>query len=61
VGLFKRKCVKNNPYSLDELKQNIQDFILNFTTENLRKFASNMRKRVDACIAEHGGYLKHLL
>jgi len=57
---LKENVYKNNPHSLDELKQNIQGCILNMT-EVPHKVASSMRKTADACIAEHGGHFQHLL
>jgi hypothetical protein len=51
---------KNNPHSLDELKQIIQGSILNVKTETLRNLASNMRKMVDIWSIEHGGHFQHL-
>jgi hypothetical protein len=30
-------------------------------TETLHRVASNMRKRVNACIAERGGHFQHLM
>jgi hypothetical protein len=30
-------------------------------TETLQRVASNMRKRVNACIAERGGHFQHLI
>ena len=55
-GYLKDIVYKNSSYSLDALKQNIQYFILNVTTETLHKVASNMRKGVVACIAKRGGH-----
>jgi hypothetical protein len=37
--------------------------LVNFSrdTETLRRVASNMRQRVNACIAEHDGHFQHLI
>lgn len=61
VELFKRKCVQTQPTFTGWTKRQIQDCILDVTTETLHKVASNMRKRVDSCIAKHGGHFQHLL
>jgi len=53
-------CTKH-PHSLDELKQNIQNCILNVTSETVHQIASYIKKRVDADIAERSGHFQHLL
>jgi hypothetical protein len=42
---------KNNPQIL---KQNIELCISNITAETVHRVASDMRKRVNACITEYG-------
>jgi len=54
---LKEKFYKNNPHSLDELKENFQDSFLNVTRETLSKVASNMSKRWDTSTAERRGPL----
>jgi hypothetical protein len=51
---LKDHVYKNSTNSLDELKQNIRDCILNATTGFLHKFASNMRKEGFSCVAKRG-------
>lgn len=60
-GFLKDNVYNNNPHTLDELRRNIEDCISNITTATLKKVACNVRKRVDACIANHGGQFQHLL
>jgi hypothetical protein len=60
-GLLKENVYKNNPHILEELKQNIELCISNVTAETLHQAASNMRKRVNACIAERGEHFQHLI
>jgi hypothetical protein len=51
-GYLKENLCKNNPYLLDELKQNFQVFFLNVKTGTPSKFASNIKKKLDTSIAE---------
>jgi hypothetical protein len=60
-GFLKENMFKNNLHTLGELKQNIELCISNVTAETLHQVASDMRKRVNACITEHGGYFQHLI
>jgi hypothetical protein len=60
-GFLKQNVCKNNPYTFEELKQNIELCISNVTAETLHRVASNMRKRVKACITESGGHFQHLI
>jgi len=61
-GYLKKKvCIWHNPHSLDKLKQNILDRILNATTGTLHKVAINMSNGVDVYISEHRGHCQHLL
>jgi hypothetical protein len=52
LGFLKENVYKNNPHTSEELKQSYELFISNVTTETLHLVASDMRKRVNACIAE---------
>jgi len=52
-------CTKH-PHSLDELKQNIQNCILNVMSETVHNVASYM-KRADTETAERSGNFQHLL
>ena len=58
---LKDNVSSNNPHTLDELKQNIEDCISNITAATLKKVAYKVRKSVDACIENHGGHFQHLL
>jgi hypothetical protein len=60
-GFLKENMYKNNPHTFEELKQNTELCILNVTAKTLHWVASNMRKRVNACIAECGGYFQYLI
>jgi hypothetical protein len=44
-GFLKQNIYKNNPHTLEELKQNTELCISNITAETLQWVASNMRKR----------------
>jgi hypothetical protein len=52
---------KNNLHTLKELKQNIELCFSNITAETFHQVASNMKKRVNACITEYGGHFQHLI
>jgi hypothetical protein len=58
---LKESVYKNNPHTLEELKQNTELCISNVTAETLHRVASDMRKRVKACIGERGGHFQHLM
>jgi hypothetical protein len=60
-GFLKENVYKNNLPTFEELKQNTKLGISNVTAETLRWVASNMRKRVNACIAECSGHFQHLI
>jgi hypothetical protein len=54
---LKKKVYKNNAHILEELKQNPKLCISYATAETLHWIASNMRKRVNICTAEHFQHL----
>jgi hypothetical protein len=60
-GFLKENVYKNNPHTLEKFKQNIDLYISNITAETLHRVASDMRKSVNACIAEHGGHFQHFI
>jgi hypothetical protein len=60
-GFLKENVYKNNPHTLEELKHNIELCISNVTAETLHWVASDMRKRLNACIAERSGHFQHLI
>jgi hypothetical protein len=60
-GFLKENVYKNNPHTLEELKRNIELCISNVTAETVHRVASDMRKRVNACITKRGGHFQHLI
>jgi hypothetical protein len=60
-GFLKENMYRNNPHTLEELKQNTELCISSVTAKTLHWVASNMRKRLNACIAKHGGHFQHLI
>jgi hypothetical protein len=48
VGSLERKFGQKNPHSLDKLKQNIKDSILNVMTKTVHNIFGTITKRVDA-------------
>jgi hypothetical protein len=65
-GLFLRSYLKDtvyrsNPRDLKQLKMNIARAIEEVNEGTLRKYASNMVKRVDKCIQMNGHHFQHLL
>ena len=58
-GYLNENVYKNNTHSLDELETS--KTVLNVSTVTVHKVVSNMRKRSDACISEHGGHVQQLL
>jgi hypothetical protein len=61
LGVLKENVHKNNPHTLEELKQNTEPCIPNITAETLHQVASNMKKRVNAYIAGCSGHFQHLI
>jgi hypothetical protein len=53
--------LKENMHTSEELKQNTELCISNVTAETLHWVVSNIRKRVNAYITEHGGHFEHLI
>jgi hypothetical protein len=60
-GYLKGNVYKNNPHTLEELKNNITMAITSISVQVLHKVASNMVKRVHACITEQVAHFKHML
>jgi hypothetical protein len=60
-GVLKENVYKNNPHTLEELRQNTELCISNVTAETVHRVASDMRERVNACIAKRGGYFQHFI
>jgi hypothetical protein len=53
LGILKGNVYKNL-HTLEKLKENTGLCISNITAETLHWVASNMRKKGNACISEHG-------
>jgi hypothetical protein len=53
--------VQKQPAHIRRIETNIEMCISNVTAETLHGVASNMRRRVNACIAERGGHFQHLI
>jgi hypothetical protein len=53
-GFLKENVYKISSHTFEELNQNFELCISNIT-------ASDVRKRVNTCIAEHGGHFQHVL
>jgi hypothetical protein len=60
-GVLKENVYKHYTHTLEEFKENIELCISNVTAETLHRIASDMRKRVNTCIAERGGHFQHLI
>jgi hypothetical protein len=60
-GFLKENVYKNNRHILEELKENADLCTSKITAENLSQVASDMRKRVNECIAERGRHFQHLI
>lgn len=60
-GHLKDNVYKNNPHTIDQLKHNIEDEISRISVATTQKVATNMTKRVNACVAADGGHFQHLL
>ena len=60
-GNLNGKAYSNNPHTIEELKTNIRNTILEITPTELAKVAQNMLKRAELCIQVHGQQFQHLL
>jgi hypothetical protein len=60
-GYLKGNVYKNNPHTLEELKNNITTAITYISIQVLNKVATNMVKRARACITEQRAHFEHML
>lgn len=60
-GYLKEKSYSNKPRTLEQLKFNIAQAVLNIQPQTLKTVARNVLKRVEACIREDGGHFQHLI
>ncbi|CAI6354061.1 unnamed protein product [Macrosiphum euphorbiae] len=60
-GYLKGRVYKNRPQTLDELKSNITMEINLINVSVLHKVATNVVKRVRACINEQGSHFEYML
>ena len=60
-GNLRDKVYSNNPLTIEELKTNIRNAIVEITQNELAKVAGNMLKRAELCIQVHGEQFQHLL
>jgi hypothetical protein len=51
----------NNPHTLDELKQSIQEKITSIKVSELKPVSNNLFKRLEACLIADGIHFEHLL
>ena len=60
-GTLKQKVYANNPHNLDQLKENITNFIRRIIREELQAVSANVVKRAQKCIDVNGEHFQHLL
>lgn len=60
-GILKNTIYQTRLHTLDELKDAITVAVRSITPEQLVNIFENMKKRVDACLAVHGGHFEHVL
>ena len=60
-GNLRVKFYSNNLHTIEELKTNIRNAIVEITPNELVKVAGNMLKRAELCIQVHGEQFQHLL
>ena len=60
-GNLKGNVYITNPQTIEELKTNIRNAIVEITPHELAKVAGNMLKRAELCIQVHGEQFQHLL
>ena len=60
-GNLRGKVYSKNPYTIEDLKTNIRNAIVEITQNELAKVAGNMLKRAELCIQVHGEQFQHLL
>ena len=60
-GSLRGKLYSNNTHTIEELKTNICNAIVEITQNELAKVAGNMLKSAELCIQVHGEQCQHLL
>lgn len=60
-GYLKGRVYRENPTTLDQLKEAIRTEIRLISSEMTAEVMKNMRKRVDFCIASNGRHLKDII
>jgi hypothetical protein len=60
-GYLKGNVYKNNPHTVEELKNNITTASTSINIQVLHKVAPNMVKRARICITEQGAHFEHML
>ena len=60
-GKLRGKLYSNNPHTIEELKTNMRNAIVEIAQDELAKVAGNMFKRAELCIQVHGEQFQHLL
>ena len=61
VGQLRGKVYSNNLHTIEELKTNIHNSIVEITPNAVAKVAGNMLKRAELCIQVHNEQFQHLL
>lgn len=60
-GNLKNKVYRNNPHTLEELKDNIRREIAAISEEELMRVNGNFLRRCERCVAAQGHHFQHLL
>ena len=60
-GALKQKACANNPYNLDQLKENITEAMTRINREELQAVSANVVKCAQKCIDVNGEHFQHLL
>lgn len=60
-GSLKAKAYRNNPHTLEELKESIREGIAEISGEELRRVDANMLVRCQSCLNNGGNHFQHLL
>jgi hypothetical protein len=61
LGVYEEERVQKQSAYIRRIETNSELCISNVTAETHHRFASNMRKRVNACITERSGHFQHLI
>jgi hypothetical protein len=60
-GNLKGKVYSNNPHTLVERKQSINETISSIEVSELKLVSNNILKRLEACLRAEGRHFEHLL